>query len=340
MKTLSKWIPILPALLLSLLCLSGAAKAQEFKNVGHSGANFLQIPVEPVGAALGNAFIARAEGVEGLYWNPAVISYTKGTEVLLASGDWVLDTRISHLGLAHNFGRWGAFGVSLSAFTMDDMEITTEFAPNGTGEFFDAGNYAAGLSYALALTDRFSFGVTAKFVYEFIWDANASTVAFDAASIYRTDFHNLRIGMIISNFGPKMSMSGDPIDDKLDREAGLNEPNNPRVQRLSEEYSLPQFFNVGIAFDAYNSEEHRITVTSMANDPNDNDTRMSFGGEYAFQEFLMLRGGYKVGYDEQNLSAGLGIKLNLSGVTSRFDYGFTELGVLGSTHFLSLRVGF
>ncbi len=325
-------------LMMSIINLSNSY-AQEFKNVGHSGANFLQIPVEPIGAAMGNAYVAMAEGVDGLYWNPAVITATEGTELLLSSGDWIIDTRISHLGLAHNLGRWGAFGLSISAFTMDEMEVTTEISPNGTGEFFNAGSYAAGLSYGLALTNHFSFGVTAKYVHEFIWDADASTIAFDIASIYQTNYYNLRIGMIMANFSPKLKMSGDLIDDKIANETLLDEPNNPRTQRLSEDYSLPQYFSVGIAFDPYQQDEHRLTITTASNDPNDNNTRISFGTEYAFKEFLMLRGGYKIGYDEQNFSLGLGLNLNMRSVASSFDYSYINLGLLGDIHFLSFRVG-
>ena len=71
-----------------LLCASGLLAA-EFRNVGSSGANFLQIPPEAAGAAMANSNVASASGVMGLYWNPAVISLAQGTEVMLSGADWI-----------------------------------------------------------------------------------------------------------------------------------------------------------------------------------------------------------------------------------------------------------
>lgn len=335
-KKYQLFIVIIGAFLLS----SGVGLSQDFKNVGHSGANFLQIPVDAAGAALGNSYVALARGVEGLYWNPAAVSFTRGTEVLLSTADWILDTQLSHLGVSRNLGRWGSIGIGITAFTMDDMEVTTELQSDGTGEFFSAGNFAAGFIYALPLTDRFSFGMGVKYVHEYIWNTSTSVMAFDFGSVYRTEFYNLRIGMNIANFGGNMQLSGTAIDQKLNDEQALGEPNNPRLERLSSTYSLPQVFNVGIAFDPYRTSEHRITVSSTANDPTDNQTRLSFGGEYAFREMFMLRAGYKNGYDQQRFSMGIGVRFNYAQVESQLDYGFTEFGLLGNMHFFSFRVGF
>ncbi len=339
---MKSFIKISSSVLVFLLCMASVAAASDFKNVGHSGANFLQIPVNAAGAGLGNAYTAHVRGVEGLYWNPAAIVFSERTEVLLSTADWVIDTRLSFLGITHNFGRMGALGASITAFTMDEMEITTELQPNGAGQFFEAGNYAFGLSYALKLTDRFSFGGTAKYVYEYIWEAHSSAIAFDFGSVYQTDFYNLRIGMQLANFGSQLEMEGAPIDDKPGQiaQSGLSYASDPRLTRLSQEYSLPQIFNFGIAIDPLKSTENRLTLLAEASDPNDNDPRLNFGAEYAFREMFMLRGGYKSGYDEQSFSAGLGIKLNLAKVDSRFDYAFSDFGLLGNIHYLSFRVGF
>ncbi|MBN2355578.1 PorV/PorQ family protein [candidate division KSB1 bacterium] len=314
--------------------------ASDFKNVGHSGANFLQIPVEPAGAALGNSYVAMAQGVDGLYWNPAAVSFTKGTEVLLSTADWILDTRLAHVGISRKLGSRTAIGLQATSFSMGEMEITTPFQPNGTGENFDAGNYVIGATYAMQLTDHFAFGASIKYVYEYIWEANSAVVAFDFGSYYQTAFYNLRIGMCISNFGGSMEMAGDPIENRLAEELAVEEQNNPRLQRLSSEYTLPQYFNVGIAFDPYRSEDYRITISSTANDPNDNQSRVSFGSEFALKEKVMLRAGFKQGYEEQRFSMGIGMVLNIGSVHARFDYGFSEFGILDNIHYLSMRFGF
>lgn len=338
MRTTLPWMLIVLSGLLILT--TGDLLAGEFRNVGQSGANFLQIPVDAEGAALANSNVAMAVGAEGLYWNPAAISLGDGTEIILSTVDWFLDARIAHAGITHNFGHEiGAMGMSVTALTMGEMEITTEYEPDGTGQYFDAGDLALGLTYARAFTDRFNFGASVKWVYEYIWEASTSQFAFDFGSLYRTDFYNMRLGMSISNFGGILEMSGDPIDDKLAQEAALGEENNPREERLAEEYSLPQYFNFGLAIDPYENEDHRITAAAAVNDPNDNQTRISFGTEYAFQETFMFRLGYKLFYDEQRFSLGAGFKFKVSGNEAAVDYAFSEFGILEDIHFLTFRVG-
>ncbi len=128
------------------------------------------------------------KGVLGLYWNPAALAYTEGTEVLFSRMNWIGDTHLSFVGVAQDIGP-GAIGLSVTALTMDDMEITTELQPNGTGEQFGSGSYAVGLSFGLKIIDRFSFGGTVKYIHEYIWETSGSTYAFDLGSVYTTDFH-------------------------------------------------------------------------------------------------------------------------------------------------------
>jgi hypothetical protein len=316
------------------------ATGQGFSNAGSAGANFLKIPVEPVGAALGNSLVASAQGVQGLYWNPGALAFTEGTEVLLSRVNWISDTRVSFLGIARNLGP-GTLGLSVTALTMDKMEITTETQPNGTGAFFSSGSYAVGLSYGLKIIDRFSFGGTAKYVYEYIWETNGSTFAFDFGSVYITDFHNMRIGMRLANFGGDAIFGGSPVDNKPDAvaQSGMSYSYDPRLDRVSKEYPLPQLFNVGISIDPLQSEEHRLTLTAAVNDPNDNKSQLTFGSEYVWQDMVFLRLGYKSGFDEQHVSAGLGVKASLGGILTQVDFAYADFGRLGAISFLSLRVG-
>lgn len=336
MKTINKIKP----LILMILFIS-ITWGQGFSNVGSAGANFLKIPVDAAGAALANSNVASVTGVSGLYWNPAAIAFTKGTEFSVSRVNWIADTYLSHIGVAHNIG-FGTIGVSLSALTMDDMEITTETNPTGTGEYFTSGSYAAGLSYGLQIIDRFSFGGTVKYIYEYIWDTHGSTVLFDFGSIYQTDFYNLKIGMRLTNFGGNVTFTGEPIDNKDDaiKNSGITYPYDPRLERVSKDYQLPQLFNVGISFDPLHDETHKLTVTAAVNDPNDNNTQLLFGGEYVWDDMLFLRVGYKSNYDEQDISAGFGVKIKTGTLTPQVDFAYSAFGKLGSVMFFGLKMSF
>jgi hypothetical protein len=337
MKTILKrtiLVMVLSAIVLTMTI------GQGFSSVGSAGANFLKIPVEPVGTALGNSLVASARGVEGLYWNPGALAFTEGTEVLLSRVNWVSDTRVSFFGIAQNLGP-GTLGLSMTALTMDEMEITTETQPNGTGAFFNSGSYAVGLSYGLKIIDQFSFGGTAKYVYEYIWETNGSTFAFDFGSVYITNFYNMRIGMRLANFGGDVIFGGSPIDTKSDviAQSGISYSYDPRLERVSKEYPLPQIFNVGISIEPLQSEGHKLTLTAAVNDPNDNNSQLEFGGEYVWQEMIFLRMGYKSGFDEQTVSLGLGVRASLGGISSQVDFAYASFGRLGSISVLGLRVG-
>jgi hypothetical protein len=316
------------------------AIGQGFSNVGHSSATFLKIPVEPVGAALGNSLVASAEGVQGLYWNPAALAYTKGTELLFSRMNWIADTHISFIGIAHDLGP-GTIGLSMTALTMKDMEITTELQPNGTGEQFGAGSYAFGISYGMKVIDRFSFGGTFKYIHEYIWETKGSSYAFDFGSVYTTDFHSLRIGMRIANFGGDVTFTGAPIDNKPNviAQSGISYSYDPRLERVAEDSPLPQTFNVGISFEPVQMEGHRVTLTAAVSDPNDNVTQMEFGGEYSWDETLFVRAGYKNGFDEQDISGGLGVRSVLAGITVQVDVSYANFGQLGNVGMLGLRLG-
>ena len=58
--------------------------------------------------------------------------------------------------------------------------------------------------------------------------------------------------------------------------------------------------------------------------------------EYVFDQTLALRGGYKLNYDVERLSGGIGVRTTLMGTTIAFDYAFTDFGALRSVNRLSL----
>jgi len=302
-------------------------------NLGQSGANFLQIAMEPRGAALGGAITAISDGAAALYWNPAGAVHTENIDINFSHTDWFLDTKLMYVGVVKNMDRIGAFGISFTSFYMDEMEITTVYDSEGENSgTYDAGDLAVGLSYARSLTDRFTFGVTAKFVREEIWNLSSSQVALDVGSLYRTDFLNLRLGMAVRNFSDKMKFDGDAIDERIQEEVDRGLTNNIRIERLTPEFRLPQVFQLGIAFDPVQMESGSLTLLADVTVPSDNEELMVFGAEYQFQKLAYIRGAYRVNYESGDFSFGGGLNLNIGGFNSRFDYSYSTMGLLGSVH--------
>ncbi len=324
-------------ILLLVFCAGTPLLAQG--NLGQSGANFLQIAVDPRGASLGGALTALTNGAEALYWNPAGAAQVENTDLLLAHTDWFLDTKLAYGGIVHNLGQdLGSIGLSVTSFYMDDEEITTVFDQDGTGEYYSAGDIAIGATYARSLTSSFSFGITVKYVQEFIWNETADQVAFDVGSVYKAEFLNIRLGMAIRNVAGKLSFSGDDIDRKIAEEKAISTDNNPRIERLSKEFRLPQIFQMGVAFEPMEFESSTWLVMADVNVPSDNEQRITFATEYGLNNLAFLRAAYKMNYDIGEFSFGGGLALGMFGAASRLDYAFAEHGVLGDVHRFALGI--
>ncbi|GAB4168564.1 MAG: type IX secretion system outer membrane channel protein PorV [Calditrichia bacterium] len=310
-------------------------------NLGQSGANFLQIPVEPRGSALGGAMSALAQGGAALYWNPAGAVASSNLDMVFSYTDWLLDTRVTYAGITKTMGGVNAIGISVTSLYMDEMEITTPYASEGTGQYYDAGDLAIGLTFARQMVDFFKFGATVKYIYEYIWNESAGLVAFDIGGIYSAKhFYNFKIGMSILNISGKMKLSGDDINARIDEElqSGEDPATNPRVERLTPEYRLPQTLYLSVAADPVKTEQTVITLISGVEVPADNEQRMTIGFEAAVMKQFFLRGGYRFNHDLMDFSAGAGFKLKLMGVNSIVDYSYSSMDVFGGIHQFALRL--
>lgn len=314
---------------------------------GTSAATFLEIPIGAPAVGMGSAFVSLASDATALYWNVAGTAELEHNEIVALHSSWLGGTNLDFAGLVFSLGNFGNIGISLTSLSMDDMVVRTVEQPAGTGEFFNASDIAAGLSYSRKLTDRFSIGFTAKYIRQEIWHESASAFAIDVGTIFRTDlFAGMIIGASISNFGAKMELSGRDTRrfGRVDEtKLGSNERIPFNVELDS--WSLPLLFQFGVSTNVVQNENQRWTVAVDALHPSDDYESVNIGIEYAFQDFLFLRGGYQALFldnVEGGLSFGAGIKANMlfSNATIKADYAFREMGRLENIHVFSLGVTF
>lgn len=313
--------------------------------VGTTAAPFLEIEAGSRALGMGGAFVAVANDVTALYWNPAGIARLKKSGVIFEHVDWLAGTSYNYAALAMPLGPVGALGISFTSLGMADMEVRTVFYPEGTGEKFGVSNVALGLSYAKALTDRFSIGFTGKYIQEKLWHMQASSFALDIGTLFTTQLNNMRIGMSISNFGNKMQLYGKDTMVKHDIDVvkyGNNEKINAHLDTGF--WSLPLVFRVGVAMEVLQNSMNRVTVAIDALHPNDNTESVNIGFEYALREMLFLRGGYKSLYQldtEEGLTAGAGFAYNLyGGLAVELNYAYTDFGILNNVQRFSIALNF
>jgi hypothetical protein len=321
---------VLHILLLFLICSS--ARAQLFpvlgdQRAGISTAQFLKIGVGGRAAALGESFIAISDDASALYWNPAGLAQFDKNQLIISHNIWVVDINHDFIGVVYHLDSDNSFGASLTAVTMDDMPVTTEFAPFGNGEYFGFSDIAISVSYARKMTQQFSFGGTVKYVEETLDKIKMRGVMIDLGTYYRTGLGSTRFAVTVSNFGSELAPDGEVI------------LVGNRTNSEWQSFAPPTIFRIGFAFEPFENEEHRVTTSIQLNHPNDNSENIVVGAEYAWQKMFFLRGGYKFNVDEQNYSFGLGLNVPISLAEFTLDYAFTNFQRLGSAHRFSITLG-
>jgi len=318
--------------IISFLLIIGTARAQLFpvlggQRAGISTAQFLKIGVGGRAAAMGESFIAISDDASALYWNPAGIAQFSKNQLIISHNVWVADINNDFIGAVYHLDDDNSFGASLTAVTMDDMPVTTEFAPFGTGEYFGYTDIAVSITYARRMTKQFSFGGSVKYIEETLDKLKMRGVMIDLGTFYRTGLGSTRFAVTVSNFGSELAPDGQ-----------VTLVGNREVDEW-QSFAPPTIFRIGFALEPYESEEHRVTTSIQLNHPNDNSENVAIGAEYGWRNMFFLRGGYKFNVDEQNFSFGLGIQVPISIAEFSFDYAFTNFERLGSAHRFSIILG-
>lgn len=275
-----------------------------------AGLSFLKLGVGARAIGLGDAYVALGGDASSIYWNPAGTVSVENIDAMLMHSEWFEGIRYEFAGGVKSDGRQ-AFGVGIVGLYMDDLERREGPTSEPIGHFgvFD---FALTGSYARRVTEYLDVGVALKYLTEKIDDESANGFAADLGATYRVPtLPGLSAGVAVQNLGPQMSF----IEDKFD---------------------LPVLFRAGAALsvpvEAMNGD---FLVVGDAVVPNDGDTKMHFGLEFEYARMLAVRFGYRTGWDNQNVSVGLGAKVR----NLRLDYAYVPFySELGDTHRISLGV--
>lgn len=320
-----------------------SSQSTTITKTGTTAASFLKIGVGARSIAMGGAFTAVANDISAIYWNPSGLAQLKSGEAAFHHVDWFADIDYDMAAAAIIIDGFGTFGASFTTMNVGEIEVTTTNTPEGTGEKFTAGGTLINLSFARSLTDKFSIGGNAKYIRESIWNMSAQTVAIDIGTMYAAPiFNGIILGASISNFGSKMRLEG--RDNLVLIRSGSNEDNIVNGTYELDSYDLPLLFRVGIATDAINDDNTRITLAVDAVHPNDNTEYVNSGLEYSWANIVSLRGGWKSAYErggEQGLTLGGGIQYTLTEpVNFIFDYAYQDFGRLKAVHYFSFGLKF
>jgi len=225
-----------------------------------------------------------------------------------------VDVDYEYLGYMHQVTHNLGLAAFIGYLHFADMPVTTEYHPYGNGETFSYNDLVAGLTASLKMTDRFSFGVTAKYAAEELADLQMAGVLLDLGTFYWTGYKTLRLAAAMRNFGNDLRPSG----------AYLRRKTSGATESSYQAFSPPTLFTLGAAMDVYQRRLHRVTAAVQMNHPMDDQENFLLAGEYRFRTLFAVRGGYRTNAAENQWTFGAGARFLLKGVQLKVDYAYAD----------------
>jgi hypothetical protein len=340
--------------------------------IGTASAEFLLLGAGARGAALGGSFAAVANDVTALYWNPAGLALMPSMQVSVSAYRYVADTRYNWAGVAFPLaGGERAIGFQGATFGFSNQPVYTVENPDGDGTTYSVAESYLGASYSQQFSDRFSAGITGKFISDKLGKTAGTAFAVD----FGTNFHAsvgtrpIRASFVIQNLGSTLEHTGSALETQVDREPPTDQtniPQDPQQARLrAKNWGLPVIFRIGLAFDVMNSAASRFTLLSEFTQPNNSKPAANGALEWSLMNLassgfsVHARGGYTYQPDNNlepdavaagfstalssdenldGLSFGGGIGFNRGRFGLSIDYARRDLGILGGTDFFSATI--
>ena len=287
-----------------------------FSQTGTTVYQFLNIPISPRQAVLGDAVSVRDYDVNFTAANPALMNLEMDKMLSVNYASYLADTKIGSINYVRDMEEGHL--VSFNARYMDYGSMPrTDESSNINGDF-SAMDASVGLGYAYQFEDNWTIGMNVNFVTSKIDTYSSSAITGNAGVTYYFDKTNETLALVFRNFGYQISPYNG-VREKLPFRVDLG-----YTKILSE-------FPVAFTLTAHDLQEFNISAETDINGQPTKFGRkaldhLSLGAELFPGQAFNLRVGYNVKrggelavLDQRNftgLSAGLSIKIS----SFRFDY--------------------
>jgi hypothetical protein len=353
MKISEKAIAFL-MLVAAALIVASSTEAGSGKRRGTAGAVELLIPVGSRGTGLGGNVSSTIQGIEAMYWNPAGLAVSPAAaEVMISHFRYIADINVNYAAGAARFG-FGNLGVSVKTLDFGEIPVTTELQTEGTGETLNPSFVTIGLTFSRKMTDRITFGATAKIISEKMLSTSASGLAFDFGLQYATALKGLKLGVVLKNLGPNMRFDGADLETRIppaNTEPGTRN-RNFRVPLAA--FELPSTLELGVSYDLGVSEKSSLTLAGNFMNHNFGLDQYGLSAEYVLNKTIFLRGGYAIAFDPETSgfesqndsylsgpSFGAGVQFKLGeNMNLGLDYAYRTTELFDDNQWFTLTLGF
>ena len=205
----------------------------------------------------------------------------------------------------------------------------------------------AGLTFARNMTDRISFGATAKIIYNKISRETQSGMAFDFGIQYNVIGSGLQFGVALKNLGPALSYTGTDLEQFFQPPGTpVGSSNEPRSITLAD-FEMPTALSLGLSYDFRLDKKNNLQVHGTFQNNSFSTDDYNFGLEYNFNKLFYLRGGYQFGSDQNDdrmfTGPSFGAGLNYAASSSfniGFDYAYKMAEKLDDNQYFTISLGF
>ena len=206
-----QWHRLLPLCLclivFTLLAPFSTLRAQE----SQTAYNFLRLPVSAHAAALGGDNISLVDDDATLiFQNPALINDVSDRTINLNFMTYMEGAKTASAAFLKAAGERGTWGVTAQYMDYGSMKETT--ADNQELGTFSARDIAIGGTFAYALTNELSGGVTAKFITSYIGSYNSLALGVDLGINYYHEDYDLSLSAVARNLGGQFKAYKDDFD--------------------------------------------------------------------------------------------------------------------------------
>ena len=285
-------------------------------------------------------------------FNPSAISPEMNNQIVLSYvGDFNIGTNYATAQYSHTFKHLGSFAASVQYYNYGNMQYASESGQTD-GSTFSVSDYAVTLGWGRELTDKWSIGANLKYAGLQYETGRSGALGVDVATTYWS-YSNWAFTLAARNIGRQLYCQEMYLENKwlpfsLDFMASKKLDHLPLTIILG--YKDIQHWNK-LYDDPLDLDGNYDPITGQMKEPTlaariltNLGCHLIIGGEMALGKNLFLRASYN--YETHHnmdvpearslvgFSAGFGVKIK----AFQIDYALSRNNIVGSPHFLTLRM--
>ena len=307
----------------------------------------------------GGGAVASATGMDAAFWNPAGLAMSEsGIDAIFSNRQYIADIQNNFFGIATNIGDY-RMAANVRTFNIGDINETTVFSPDGTGQVFTPNFSIVGASVSKKLSDNTSVGLTANYIRESFGRVSASGVAYDLGVQYKglLGREGLDVGFALKNFGSPVKYDGPGLG-VFAEPSDADRPNEYYKIDVAA-FDLPFTFDMGLNYNIVGVD---VGATYTSNYYSTDELKLSAG--YKFEGLGSVGVGFQTSgaaqeiehhddddhdhgdedwYTNPSDGVSFGASLDMSrfvGMNLSVDYSMLPMGDFGTNSVIALRFAF